>query len=243
MTRSKPMPESSISWRKSAWAALPSDVTSPIRSGRTGRGSRAFASRRPSERERGEDALSTGRQVAERERRIDRDHPELHLGLGRVQLDPASDPHPDAVLHAHRSAGAAQVEVDLLTVPVEQRDRERGGGRPTVVARLDQGEVHVAPRRAAEVADLALDPQVVGERLSDGQGGPLVDLAHRPGVRLAQGRRLAARSYRMSSASGLGADQRRVQVGVQPAAGQQLAWVPRSTSRALLEHEDLVGAR
>ena len=153
--------------RTSASAALPTLVTSPIRSGTTGRTRPACRPEQALGLEPAQQPLAVRGQAPERERRVDGGHPQLDLPAGRVPLEPAPDPHLGAVGHADRAARGLQRALTRAparwrTAPPAAWPAAGGSGRPR--ARARPGRTTPWPVAAAvEVADLALHPHLVRE--------------------------------------------------------------------------------
>ena len=112
----------------------------------------------------GERALPVGSQAAERERRVDRHHPQLQPTAGSVPPHASLDADLDAVVHPHRATLAGEEAVDVLALGGEQGDGHLCAHGDTLRHGLDEVEVDVAVLGAAQVADLALDPDVARER-------------------------------------------------------------------------------
>ena len=111
-------------------------------------------------------------EAAQRVGRVDSRHAQVDLAARFVQLDPAPDAHLEAVLEPHAVLG--EMALDGLGDRAEQRDPQR---HAFVADALDQIEVEVARRRAAERVDLAADPHLLGKALAHGRADRPRELA------------------------------------------------------------------
>lgn len=131
------------------------------------------------------EAVTLGGEQAEGVGGIDAGHPKLEATLRWVEVDDGADAHMDAVGDPHGPAGPGELAVHEFPGAVEQHDRQQSGVRlARGWCRFDQVEVDMARPRAAEVADLALDPEVVGHPGLDDLTKPGRELCDREGARL-----------------------------------------------------------
>ncbi len=124
-------------------------------------------------REEADEPVAILGKAAQRVGGVDSGHAQVDLAPRFVELDPAPDAHLEAVLEPHAVLG--EMALDGFGDRAEQRDPQR---HAFVAHALDEVEVEVARRRAAERVDLAADPHLLGKALAHGRTDRPRELAH-----------------------------------------------------------------